>query len=96
MLCARATLTAGPRHKRYKPGTAVRAVIFAKHAKHPDELQGDALKGLAKRGWQRMTISGHKLLPEDHEISAGESLEAQAFRNALDTGYGIAVLGPVQ
>jgi hypothetical protein len=96
MLCARATLTAGPRHKRYKAGTAVHAVVFAKDAKHPDDLQGDHFKGLAVRGWQRMTIQGHKLLPEDHDISASDSVEAEAFRHALETGYGIAVLGLVQ
>ena len=96
MLCARATLTAGPLHKRYKAGTAVRAVVFAKEATHPDELQGEAFKGLAARGWKRMTIDGHKLLPDDHEFPAGAAPDAEAFRHALDTGIGIVVIGLVQ
>jgi hypothetical protein len=96
MLCARATLTAGPRHKRYKAGTAVRAMVFAKAAQHPDDLQGDAFKGLAARGWKRMTIDGHKLLPDDYPFSAENAPEAEAFRAALDTGIGIVVLGLVQ
>ena len=94
MLCARATLTAGPHHKRYKPGTAVQAVIFARAVANPDELQGEALKPLAARGWKRITIDGHKLLPDDHEFSAPE--EAEAFRAALENGIGVFVLGPVQ
>jgi hypothetical protein len=96
VLCARATLTAGPKHKRYKAGTAVRAMVFAKSAEHPDELQGEAFKGLAARGWKRMTIDGHKLVPDDTAFSAPDSPEAEAFRAALDTGFGIVVLGLVQ
>lgn len=96
MLCARATLTAGPRHKRYKPGTQVNALVFARAAGHPDELQGDAFKPLAARGWQRMTINGHKKMADDHQFSAPESPEAEAFRAALDTGFGVVVIGLVQ
>ena len=53
MLCARATLTAGARHRRYPKGTLVRAVIFAK-VDSLDELQDESFLGLAKRGWRRM------------------------------------------
>ena len=96
MLCARATLTAGPGHKRYKTGTAVRAVVFARSVAHPDDLQGEAFKPLAARGWKRIHIDGHKLLPDDHEFSAPEAPEAEAFRAALEGGIGIVVLGLVQ
>lgn len=96
MLCANATLTAGPTHKRYKSGTAVKAVIFVKSIEHPDELQGEALKPVAARGWKRITISGHTVLKEDHQFAATESAESVAFRAALDKGIGIAVLGLVQ
>jgi hypothetical protein len=96
MLCANATLTAGPRHKRYKPGSVVQAVIFMRSLQHPDELQGEAMKPIAARGWQRVTIRGHKLLKDDHQFPASEAAEAEAFRAALDKGIGIAVLGLVQ
>jgi len=96
MLCARVTLTAGPRHKRYKPGAAVRAVVFAKGVAHPDDLQGEAFKPIAARGWKRMTIDGHKQLADDHAFPAPDSPEAAAFRAALDKGIGIVVLGLVQ
>ena len=96
MLCARVTLTAGPHHKRYKPDTAVRAVVFAKDAKHPDELDGEAFKPLAARGWKRMTIDGHKLIADDHKFSAEDAPEAEAFRAALEAGIGVVVIGLVQ
>ena len=96
MLCARATLTAGPRHKRYKAGTVVNAVLFSRAAAHPDELEGEALKPLAARGWKRITITGHKQVAEDYQFAAEEAAEAQAFRAALDTGLGVVVLGLVQ
>ena len=96
MLCARATLTAGPTHKRYKAGTSVHAVVFMKAIDNPLDLQGDAFKPIAARGWKRMTVSGHKVLPDDHEFSAPDAEEAVAFRAALDKGIGIVVLGLVQ
>ena len=96
MLCARVTLTAGPTHKRYKPGAAVRAVVFARGFEHPDELDGEAFKPLAARGWKRMTIDGHKVLPNDFKFPSAESGEAEAFRTALEKGFGIVVLGLVQ
>jgi hypothetical protein len=95
MLCARATLTAGPRHRRYPKGTLVRAVIFAR-VDSLDQLQEDSLLGLAKRGWRRMRIDGHATLADDHVFPLEDSDEAQAFRAALDTGVGIVVLGRVQ
>jgi hypothetical protein len=95
MLCAKATLTAGPRQKRFQPGTVVRALIFVKSIEHPNELQGELLKPIAARGWKRITIQGHKLLKEDHQFLASESVPSEAFRIALDKGIGIAVLGVV-
>jgi len=96
MLCARATLTAGPRHKRYKPGAKVNAVVFIKDLENPRDVDGDAFKSIAARGWTRIAFSGHKVLPDDFEFNAPEHPEAAAFRNALDKGIGILVLGLVQ
>jgi len=96
MLCARATLTAGPRHKRYKAGTSVHAVVFMKALSHPNDLQNEAFKPIAARGWKRITISGHKVMPDDHEFPAPDTEEAQAFRAALESGIGICVIGLVQ
>ena len=96
MFCAKATLTAGPRHKRFKPGTCVQAVIFVKSIAHPDELQGEALTPIAARGWKRITLQGHKLLKDDHQFPAAQSAQSEAFQIALDKGIGIAVLGVVQ
>jgi len=96
MLCARATLTAGPRHKRYKAGTSVHAVVFMKAIDHPNDLKNETLVPIAARGWKRITISGHKLLPNDHRFSTPETEEARAFQAALDNGVGIVVLGLVQ
>jgi len=96
MLCANATLTAGPRHKRYKPGTSVQAVIFVRSIVHPDELQGDAIKPIAARGWKSITIRGHTVLGEDYQFNDPKSPESEAFHAALDKGIGIAVLGVVQ
>jgi len=96
MLCARATLTAGPRQKRYKSGAKVNAVVFIRDLDHPRDLNGESFKSIAARGWTRITISGHKLVPDDFEFDAPEHPEAAAFRNALDKGIGILVLGLVQ
>ena len=96
MLCARATLTAGPTHKRYKAGTAVRAVVFMKGLEKPRDLQGEAFKPIAARGWKRITIDGHKLLPDDLEFDAPEAEDAVAYRAAMETGIAIVVLGLVQ
>jgi hypothetical protein len=95
MLCARATLTAGPRHKRYKAGTSVRAVVFMKAIDHPSDLKNETLVPIAARGWKRITISGHKVLPNDHKFSTPEAEEAKAFQAALENGVGIVVLGLV-
>ena len=95
MLCARATLTAGPRHRRYPKGTLVRAVIFAK-VDSVDQLQDKSLLGLAKRGWRRIRIDAHAHLADDHVFAAAESAEATAFRAALDSGLSIVMLGRVQ
>ena len=96
MLCARATLTAGPTHKRYKAGTSVRALVYMKGLEKPRDLQGEAFKPIAARGWKRITIDGHKLLADDHEFASPDTEEAIAFRSALDKGIGIVVLGLVQ
>jgi hypothetical protein len=96
MLCARVTLTAGPHHKRYKPGAFVRAMVFAKGAEHPDDLEGEAFTALVARGWKRMTIDGHKLMPDDQDLSKLGTAESEAFRAALDKGIGVGVLGMVQ
>ena len=96
MLCANATLTAGPRHKRYKPGTAVRAVVFMKGLSDPRDLQGEDFKPIAARGWKQIHINGHKLLADDHKFGSEDGPEAQAFRAAMDKGIGIMVLGLAQ
>ncbi|MEO8160462.1 MAG: hypothetical protein ABI588_03510 [Arenimonas sp.] len=95
MLCARATLTAGPRHQRYSRGATVRAVIFAQVGS-PDELQVDSFKSLKKRGWAKMSIDGYATLADDHAFPLPHSPEAEAFRAALESGIGIVVLGLVQ
>ena len=97
MLCARATLIAGPTHQRYEPGAAVRALVFARHMLHPQELKGNAkLKALARKGWTLISFNGHKVVPDSHRFDAPKSKEAQAFQTALDSGIGILVIGPVQ
>jgi hypothetical protein len=95
MLCARATLIAGPHHRRYRKGTLVRAVNFAP-VESLDELQEKSFLGLAERGWRRMRIDGHAKLANDHVFPVEDSDEAVAFRAALDSGVGIVVLGRVQ
>jgi hypothetical protein len=97
MLCARATLIAGPTHQRYEPGAAVRALVFARHLLHPQELKGNAqLKAIGKRGWTLISFNGHKVLPDNHHFDPPDSPEAQAFRTAKDSGIGILVIGPVK
>jgi hypothetical protein len=96
MLCANCTLTAGPRHKRYTPGSVVQAVIFVKSIRHPDELQGELLKPIVARGWKRITMRGHTVLDDDHQFNAPDSAQSQAFQLARENGIGIAVLGVVQ
>lgn len=95
MLCARATLTAGPSHKRYAPGTKVRALIFAT-VDSMEEFRDESLAPLAKRGWKRVTIDGNKKLADDHPFRNPDSDEAEAFRAAQDSGLGIVVLGVLQ
>ena len=94
MLCAKMTLVAGPRHKRFEAGTAVRALVFMKTLQHPNDLNGDDFKALAVRGWKRITLQGHKLLADDHKFERPDSEEALAFRAAHLKGIGIVVLGP--
>jgi hypothetical protein len=96
MLCARATLIAGPDHQQYKAGTAVRAVVFLKAIRSPKELTNEAFGPIAERGWRRIRIDAHKLLPDDHAFEQADSGEARAFRTALDQGIGVLVLGLVQ
>jgi hypothetical protein len=97
MLCANATLIAGPAHQRYENGAAVRALVFARALRHPQELKGNAqLKAIGKRGWTLITFTGHKVLPDDHRFDPPDSPAAQAFQTAQDSGIGILVIGPVK
>ena len=95
MICARATLTAGPLHERYARGTCVRAVVFANVAS-ADELQAHSFRNLAFKGWTRMRIDGVTSLANDHVFPQPRSPEAEAFRAALESGLSIMVLGRVQ
>lgn len=95
MLCARATLTAGDKQRRYPAGTRVRAVVFAK-VESPEQLQASTFRSVAERGWSQMTIDGSAILADDHVFPNYHSEEAVAFRGALDTGLSIVVLGLVQ
>ena len=72
------------------------ALVFMKAIDHPNELKNDAFVPIAARGWKRITISGHKVLPNDHKFTAPDAEEAKAFQAALDSGVGIVVLGLVQ
>lgn len=95
MLCARATLFAGPKHARYSRGAAVRAMVFADVAS-PDELKAASFRSLKRRGWSKMTIDGYATLADDHAFPNSSSAEAEAFQAARESGIGIVVLGLVQ
>ena len=95
MLCARATLVAGPKHLRYSRGTTVRAMVFAAVAS-PEELKAASFSSLKQRGWSKMTIDGYASLADDHAFPSAHSAEAQAFQAARESGIGIVVLGTVQ
>ena len=90
------TLTAGPGHKRYKAGTAVRALVFVKDLRDPAELTRAVFEPIAARGWKHLRIDGHQLLPDDHAFPPANREEAIAFAAALDQGIGVVVLGTVQ
>ena len=96
MLCARATLTAGPDHKRFKAGTAVRALVFVRDARDPGELTRADFGPITARGWKHVRIDGHRLLPDDHAFPPGGRDEATAFASALERGIGVLVLGVLQ
>jgi hypothetical protein len=95
MLCARATLYAGPKQARYSRGARVRAMVFAQ-VESPDELKASAFRSLRHRGWTRITIDGYTRLADDHAFASSHSAEAEAFQAARESGFGIVVLGLVQ
>jgi hypothetical protein len=95
MICARATLTAGPLQERYSRGANVRAVVFAKVAS-AEELKAKSFRTLAFKGWTRVRIDSVTVLADDHQFAQPYSAEAEAFRAALDSGLSIMVLGLVQ
>jgi hypothetical protein len=90
MILASATLVAGPRHAKYVAGTSVPALLFVNVQNH-DELEKAASRELADLGWTSMAIERYKDVTNHAQFEGKETPEAAAFRDALETGFGVVV-----
>ena len=93
MIIARATLVAGPSHPKYGAGTSLPALLFASVATD-EELEAVASRELAERGWSSMAIERYKDVSGHEQFTGKDTPEAGAFRNAVDSGFGVVVYPP--
>jgi len=90
MILAKATLVAGPRHEKYVAGTSLPALLFV-NVHSDDGLEKVASRELADLGWASMAIESYKDVTDHEQFQGKETPEAAAFREAVDTGFGVVV-----
>ena len=90
MIIVRATLTAGADHAKYARGDLFPALFFVKTVS-TDKLEVIASRELSERGWASMAIERYKDITDFNQFADKDTPEAEAFREALHTGFGIVV-----
>jgi len=90
MLALRVNLVAGARHERFAVGTSVAALTFVR-AETIDEAENIAARELEGLGWARMETERCKQITNYAQYQGKETLVAQAFRNAEESGFGYII-----
>ncbi len=90
MIMAKATLVAGSNHAKYAPGTSLPALIFVKVLTDQD-AESAASRELADRGWASLAIERYKDITDHAQFEGKTTPEAEAFRDAIASGFGIVV-----
>jgi len=90
MILAGVTLVAGSRHKKYAAGQSIPAILFV-DVQSDDELELVAVRELSERGWASMAIEHYKTVTNYEQFNGQDTAEAGAFRDALETGFGVVV-----
>jgi hypothetical protein len=90
MIMAKATLVAGFSHAKYAPGTSLPALMLINVLTDQD-AESAASKELADRGWATMAIERYKDITDGTQFEGKATPEADAFRDAIASGFGIVV-----
>ena len=90
MILVQAVLVAGPKHVKYAAGTSLTAVMFVK-AQTDDDMETVASRELAELGWATMSIERFKHLTDLEQFNGMDTVEALAYWEAVETGFGIIV-----
>ena len=90
MICVGATLVAGQNHKKYAPGISVPAILFV-NVQATDEVEVVASRELAALGWATLAIERYKDITDHSQFHGKDTPEAGAFRDAMETGFGVVV-----
>ena len=93
MIIARATLTAGTDHGKYMRGESFHALFFV-DAVGDEALDAVASRELSARGWASMIIERYKDVTDFDQFAGKDTPEADAFREARRTGFGVVVYLP--
>lgn len=90
MILAKATLVSGSSHETYPAGTSMPALLFIV-ARTEDEAEAIASRELASLGWATMSIEQYKTITDFEQFHGKDTLEASAFRDALESGFSTVV-----
>jgi hypothetical protein len=93
MIIARANLVAGENHEKYARGDSFPVLFFVKTVSD-EELEVTAFRELSKRGWASMAIERYKDVTDFNQFAGKDTPEAEAFREAMQTGFGMVVYMP--
>ena len=85
-----ATLVAGPHHSKYASGVSLPAILFVNVAA-TDQLEAVASRKLVELGWASMAIERYKDVLDQEQFDQKHTPEAEAFRDAVETGFGVVV-----
>jgi hypothetical protein len=89
MIAIKATIVAGPRHKRYEAGRSMAAILFVV-ATDVDAAENIALKELAERGWEEAVVENRKQMSE-YRFRGDDPILRNAFDDAEKTGFALVV-----
>ena len=90
MICVGATLIAGQNHKKYAPGISLPAVLFV-NVQATEEVEAVASRELAALGRATLAIEQYKDVTDYAQFQGMDTPEAGAFRDAIETGFGVVV-----
>jgi hypothetical protein len=90
MILLTANLVAGPKHPRLSAGHSLVVMMFV-----DSDSENEALKlaesELEDLGWATFTHESTEVVPYNPRFEAEDSPQAQAFRTARATGFGLVV-----